>query len=93
MLQLFEAVDYIHSKGIIHRDLKPQNIFIRDQNTFDLAIGGFTSADNFYNRRCCSLGIMAPEMINGEICDFKADVFSLGAICYMLFYGTEIGTT
>ena len=51
MLQLFEAVDYIHSNGIVHRDLKPQNIFIRDQNTFDLAIGGFTSADNFINKR------------------------------------------
>ena len=33
---------------------------------------------------------MAPEMMNGEFYDFKADVYSLGAICYMLFHGTEI---
>ena len=33
---------------------------------------------------------MAPEMMNGGFYDFKVDVYSLGAICFMLFYGTEI---
>lgn len=33
MMQILDAVSFIHSKGVIHQDLKPQNILIhRDKN-------------------------------------------------------------
>jgi len=40
MLQLVDAVTYIHSKGVYHRDIKPENIFL----TQDGAVKPATSA-------------------------------------------------
>ena len=39
ILQLLDAVEYMHSKNVIHRDLKLANIFIQDGNR--LKIGDF----------------------------------------------------
>jgi tRNA A-37 threonylcarbamoyl transferase component Bud32 len=38
MLQILDAVSYMHSKGIIHQDLKPQNILIYKNNAGRLNI-------------------------------------------------------
>ncbi|KAM3128383.1 hypothetical protein pb186bvf_019511 [Paramecium bursaria] len=94
MLSLFETISYIHSMGIVHRDLKPQNIFLRDYTSLDLVIGYFGLTDYCFqsglNTICGSKEFMALEIMNGENYDFKVDIFSLGAICHKLFYGTEI---
>ena len=63
----------------------------------DLVIGEFGLAEyctkQGLNTVCGSKEFMAPEMLKGEIYDFKVDVFSLGAICHLLFHGSEIRKT
>jgi serine/threonine protein kinase len=39
MLQILDAVEYMHSQLVIHRDLKPENIFV--QKGFSIRIGDF----------------------------------------------------
>ncbi|KAM3140654.1 hypothetical protein pb186bvf_007252 [Paramecium bursaria] len=91
MSTLFEALEYIHSKGIVHRDLKPENILMRNKCCLDLVISDFGLADlctnGFLTQRCGTLGFMAPELLRGKPYDYKVDVFSLGVILFGIFVG------
>ena len=78
----------IHNKKLIHRDLKPANIFLtKDLN---VKIGDFgiakqlTTYNQYAKTQCGTMLYMAPEIINGEKYNYKADCWSLGCIIYEL---------
>ncbi|XP_054008838.1 serine/threonine-protein kinase Nek5-like [Hylaeus anthracinus] len=87
--QVVLGVHHIHFKKILHRDLKPENIMLTGSHGNVVKIGDFGVSKNFQELKdltstCCagSFYYMAPEMLKGEIYDFKCDVWSMGVILY-----------
>lgn len=87
VIELGEAIKYIHSQGIIHRDLKPENVLIADNGQLvltDFGIAHFkdstlTIKNDLLNNR----EYLAPEQYrkgNAKDITSAADVYSFGLI-------------
>lgn len=79
--QLFEAVEYFHSKQVVHKDLKPSNILVTN-NGDNIKILDFGFADRDADSKLkLSAGTekyAAPELVAGLPVDNRADIWSLG---------------
>ncbi len=62
MLELVDAVAYIHSKGIYHRDIKPENIFLTQAGAMKLGDFGLATTERWtYETTVGSDRYMSPE--------------------------------
>jgi eukaryotic-like serine/threonine-protein kinase len=103
-IQACEAVQHAHQKAVIHRDLKPANILVVEVDgkpvprviDFGLAkattpqVDGatlFTQVGYFVG----TPGYMSPEQAdpNANDIDTRTDVYSLGAVLYVLLAGSQ----
>jgi serine/threonine protein kinase len=93
MLQVCEALAYIHGHGLVHRDLKPSNIMVdedRQVRLMDFGLAKFLADDVAITEAGKMVGTyryMAPEQILGEPLDGRSDLYSLGVILYELLSG------
>ena len=90
---ILQTLKYLHSSNIIHRDLKPENIILQNHDDLlsykiaDFGLACFCMPDQKMTIRCGSAGFVAPESLNKEGYNCKADIFSLGIICHILLTG------
>ncbi|XP_023640253.1 serine/threonine-protein kinase ATG1c isoform X2 [Capsella rubella] len=93
MQQLAAGLQVLRDNNIIHRDLKPQNLLLStDENDADLKIADFGFARSLQPRGlaetlCGSPLYMAPEIMQLQKYDAKADLWSVGAILFQLVTG------
>ncbi|KNA15938.1 hypothetical protein SOVF_093500 [Spinacia oleracea] len=93
MQQLAAGLKVLRENNIIHRDLKPQNLLLStNDNSSVLKIADFGFARSLQPRGlaetlCGSPLYMAPEIMQLQKYDAKADLWSVGAIVYQLVTG------
>ena len=83
----------VHQAGILHHDMKPENVLLEptgNARLMDFGIaapvalgsdseeGGKTQGTPYY---------LAPEQVQGEAVDARADIFATGVLLYELFTG------
>ena len=96
ILQVSDALQYIHDQGLIHRDIKPSNLMMtRDGQVNILDLGLAHVTEEFEEEALTRTGqvmgtldYMAPEQAldSGKI-DHRADIYSLGVTFYKLLAG------
>src|SRR4051794_26611966 len=87
---LLSALDYAHKAGIVHRDIKPANLLIEPGGRVKLTDFGVAriqdsgEATRTQGSMVGTLKYMAPEQVQGQKVDFRADLFSVGVVLYQL---------
>lgn len=94
IVQMLEAVSYMHSKNMIHRDIKPSNVMIQSDNTIKLI--DFGIAKHLHKNQALltqdgsKLGttiFMSPQQVKGKILDRRTDIYSIGASLFYILTG------
>ena len=86
--QVASALQYAHNQGetgIVHRDIKPSNIVIDSYGNIKLTDFGIAGPpqDKEVNIEGTP-SYIAPEIINGESLDGRADIYALGVMAFHL---------
>jgi serine/threonine protein kinase len=91
-IQICAALKTAHATGVVHRDLKPSNLLIGDDGVVKLT--DFGVAQVFAAQRLTVTGgiigtaeYMSPEQAQGRRCTRKSDLYSLGAVLYVMLTG------
>jgi len=94
-MQVCQALRHAHDRGIIHRDIKPSNLLLAPSGTVKLS--DFGIACIFGQGRLTMPGnvvgtaeFMAPEQAEGKTVGPAADLYSLGAVMYVLLSGRPL---
>ncbi|KAI0883400.1 kinase-like protein [Annulohypoxylon maeteangense] len=86
MLELVDAVSYMHSKAIYHRDIKPENIFLAESGAMKLGDFGLATTDKWsYETTVGSDRYMSPEQYDSAGAGYspaQADIWAIG-ICLL----------
>jgi tetratricopeptide (TPR) repeat protein len=91
LVSVAKALEYVHGQGLVHRDVTPSNIMVLDDGSIRLMDFGVVKepgADlTSVGEVVGTVAYIAPEQINGTRVDARTDLYSLGAVFYLMLTG------
>ena len=89
LVQVLQALAYLHRRGVIHRDLKPENILVSEGKARILDFGLSVTAVDLAPSGATvgSLLYMSPEVLEGRPATASSDLYAIGVIAYEMFAG------
>src|SRR5258708_1938143 len=90
LVQMLQALAYLHRRGIIHRDLKPDNALVtgsEEVKLLDFGLALLREREQEGNDLSRTLAYIAPEVLQGEVAHKTADLYAVGVIAYELLAG------
>lgn len=87
ILEVTNALHYLHSSNIIHRDVKSENIFLFSNKSVKLGdLGTLRLGEDNNATYIGTPYYMTPEIEHG-LCSPKTDIYALGIVMYELIHG------
>jgi predicted ATPase/tRNA A-37 threonylcarbamoyl transferase component Bud32 len=93
LLQLLQALMYLHRRGVLHRDLKPANVLVVDNKVRVLDFGlsvmrdRATASSEDVGQTAGTLAYISPEVLRGAHATEASDLYAVGVIAYEMFKG------
>jgi len=88
IIQLFEALAYLHRRHIIHRDLKPSNVLVLPNGQVKVVDFGVAISDQQARPKVVGTVLyMAPEVLLEEKPTHLSDLYSAGVLAYEVLTG------
>jgi serine/threonine protein kinase len=93
LVQLLDALAYLHRRGIVHRDLTPNNVLVTPSPTGPVVkLVDFGLAVDVERGTTLSVAgtflYMAPELFQGERPSELSDLYAVGMLAYQMFTGS-----
>ncbi len=86
LVQMLQALAYLHRRGILHRDLKPANVLVVNAQV-KLLDFGLTAVPSDAHQIVGTPAYMAPELLLGQPVTAGTDLYAVGVLAYELFVG------
>jgi hypothetical protein len=91
VIQVLQALIYLHRRGILHRDLKPANAMVLDGKVrlldFGLSVVTSRTVEHLTQTTSGTMAYLAPEIFQGQPYSRASDLYAVGMIAFQLFSG------
>lgn len=87
IIDMLQALVYLHRRGVLHRDLKPDNALVDPDDQLRLVDFGLSLEGSQADDMSGTLAYMPPEVLRGEALSPASDLYSVGVIAYELLTG------
>ncbi len=88
LVQLLQALTYLHRRGVLHRDLKPSNVLVVNHVVKVLDFGlSVMNEQSPTGEVAGTPNYMAPELWDGEPATKQSDLYAFGVIAYRVISG------